>query len=272
MSGKGNFDIEGIKVGKDFFFIAGPCVMEGEDFTFEIAKKLKKIFSVHKLKFIFKASFDKANRTSLSSFRGPGLKRGVEILREVKNRYGIPITTDIHTPSQAEIVAEVVDLIQIPAFLARQTDMILEASITGRAVNIKKGQFMSINEIIKAVEKAYSTGNFRIMVTERGTFFGYNDLVVDFRNIYEISRNNIPVVFDATHSVQRPGAGSVSGGDREFVYPLSLASVVCGACGLFLEVHPQPEKAMSDSATSIDFSYLLRIIRGTIKIKKRSVK
>lgn len=267
MQRKSRFDIDDIRVGRDFFFISGPCVIENENLTFEIAGRLKQLFSKYKVKFIFKASFDKANRTSLSSFRGPGLKKGLEILKEVKERYGVPVTTDIHTPAQAEAVAEVVDLIQIPAFLARQTDMIVEAAMTGRAVNIKKGQFMSVNETVKAVEKAYSTGNFKVMVTERGTFFGYNDLVVDFRNIYSISRMGIPVVFDGTHSIQRPGLGEVSGGNREFVYPLSLASIVCGACGLFLEVHPHPERALSDSATSIDFSYLLRIIKGVVKMK-----
>jgi len=262
MTKKGNnFSIGNIKVGKDFFFIAGPCVIESEEGTIELCKKLKKIFKSFDMKFIFKASFDKANRTSISSFRGPGLKRGLEILKRVKEECDVLITTDIHTPEQAEPVAEVVDLIQIPAFLSRQTDIIVSASMTGKPVNIKKGQFMSPNEAIKAVEKASSTGNTRVFITERGTFFGYNDLVVDFRNIIRISKEEIPVILDTTHILQRPGIGETSGGDKEFFHALALAGIVCGVIGLFAEVHECPEKALSDPGTSVDLKSLKNLLK-----------
>ncbi len=258
---RNRFSIGNINVGSEFFFIAGPCVIEGEKETIDLAEKLKKIFESFNIKFIFKASFDKANRTSISSFRGPGLKRGLEILKMVKDECKLLITTDIHTPEQAEPVAEVADLIQIPAFLSRQTDLMISAGMTGRAVNIKKGQFMSPGEIIKAVEKVYSTGNTRVMVTERGTFFGYNDLVVDFRNIIRISKEEIPVVLDTTHILQKPGIGEISGGEREFFHPLSLAGIVCGVNGLFAEVHPEPEMALSDPRTSVDLKTLKRLLK-----------
>lgn len=258
---KNSFSIEKIKAGRDFFFIAGPCVIEGEEWTVKICKMLKDIFKRYEIKFIFKASFDKANRTSISSFRGPGLKRGLEILKAVKETCGVPVTTDIHTPDQAEPVAEVVDLIQIPAFLSRQTDLILSASMTGKPVNIKKGQFLSPNEAIKAVEKAWSTGNTKVMLTERGTFFGYHDLVVDFRNILRISKEGIPVVLDTTHILQKPGLGESSGGEREFFHHLALAGVVCGVDGLFAEVHEAPSRALSDAATSVDLKALKRLLK-----------
>lgn len=258
---RNEFSIGDIKVGKEFFLIAGPCVIEGEEWAIDLCKELKKIFERYEFKFIFKASFDKANRTSISSFRGPGLKRGVEILKEVKNKCNVLITTDIHIPEQADAVAEVVDLIQIPAFLSRQTDIIISASMTGKAINIKKGQFMSPNEAIKAVEKAYSTGNTKVMLTERGTFFGYNDLVVDFRNIIRISGEGIPVVLDTTHILQKPGSGETSGGEREFFHHLALCGVLCGVSGLFAEVHPYPEKALSDPKTSIDFKTLKNLLK-----------
>jgi len=260
-----NFSIGNIKVGRDFFFIAGPCVIESEEGTLELSKKIKKIFESVNIKFIFKASFDKANRTSITSFRGPGLKRGLEILKRVKDECNVLITTDIHTPEQAEAVAEVVDLIQIPAFLSRQTDMIVSASMTGKPVNIKKGQFMSPNEALKAVEKAYSTGNMKVMITERGTFFGYNDLVVDFRNIIRISKEGIPVILDTTHILQKPGIGETSGGEREFFHPLALAGIVCGVRGLFAEVHEDPEKALSDPKTSVDLKSL-KILLKDVKL------
>ncbi|HOK46672.1 MAG TPA: 3-deoxy-8-phosphooctulonate synthase [Bryobacteraceae bacterium] len=227
--------------------IAGPCVIESEDHVHYLACEIGKIAGP----FVFKASFDKANRTSLASYRGPGLKEGLRILAGVRAA-GYPVLTDIHEPAQAGPAAEVADVLQIPAFLCRQTDLLLEAGRTGRIVNIKKGQFLSPRDIRMAAEKVASTGNTRILLTERGTTFGYNNLVVDMRGLVIMREFGFPVVFDATHSVQLPGgAGTASGGQAEFIEPLARAAVAAGVDAVFLEVHEAPEKALSDGPNSL---------------------
>jgi len=233
--------------------IAGPCVIESEDIVFEIVEVISafsKKFNGHS--FVFKASFDKANRSSIYSYRGPGLEKGLEILSEVKSRFSLPVLTDIHESWQAEPVGEVVDVIQIPAFLCRQTDLLVAAAKTGKPVNVKKGQFMAPWDMGNVVEKLKESGASEIMLTERGTTFGYNNLVVDFRGIPIMKSFGVPVIFDATHSVQKPGGlGKASGGDREFVPFLSKAAIAVGVDGLFFEVHPSPEKALSDGPNMI---------------------
>ncbi len=234
------------------FIIAGPCVIESEDIVFSTAEKLKKICESVGLPLLFKSSYDKANRTSLSSFRGPGLEKGLEILSAVKSTLDIPVISDIHSVAQIKPASEVLDMLQIPAFLCRQTDLILAASQTGKPVNIKKGQFTAPWDVKNIIDKFTSTGNNNIIITERGTSFGYNNLVVDFRGIPIIRSFGYPVVFDVTHSLQLPGGqGSCSGGQREFAEPLAKAAVVVGADGLFMEVHPDPEKALCDGPNMI---------------------
>ncbi|MHA2610247.1 MAG: 3-deoxy-8-phosphooctulonate synthase [bacterium JZ-2024 1] len=248
--------IGGVEVGKGrpLAFIAGPCVLESEELAIEVARFLSGL-AFCSGRIVFKGSFDKANRTSIQSFRGPGLKKGLSILAEVKKNTGLPVTTDIHLPDQAEPVAEVVDLLQIPAFLCRQTDLLLAAGKTGKPVNIKKGQFLSAEEMAYAVEKVLSTGNDKILVTERGNFFGYGNLVVDMRNLLIMRSFGYPIVFDMTHSQQRPGKER-TGGRREFAFPLARAAVAVGVDALFLETHPEPEKALSDAETQIPLSEL----------------
>ena len=232
--------------------IAGPCVIESEEHVHFLANAIREIAGP----FVFKASFDKANRTSLSSFRGPGLKEGLRILAGVKAA-GHAILTDIHEPSQAATVAEVVDILQIPAFLCRQTDLLLEAGRTRRIVNIKKGQFIASHDIRHAAEKVASTGNERVLLTERGSSFGYNNLVVDMRGLHIMRDAGWPVVFDATHSVQLPsGAGGVSGGQPQFIEPLARAAVAVGIDGVFVEVHDRPERALSDGANALRLDLL----------------
>ncbi len=234
------------------FFILGPCVIESEELNLKVAYHLKKLAETHSLAIIYKSSFDKANRTSVSSYRGPGLERGLEILKLVKEETGLPVLTDVHETWQVEKVAEVVDVIQIPAFLCRQTDLLVEAGKSGRIVNIKKGQFMAPEDMKYQIEKVTSTGNDRVMVTERGTTFGYHNLVVDFRSLIIMREFGVPVVFDATHSVQKPGGGAGrSSGNREFALPLARAAVSVGVDGIFMEVHPDPEKALSDGPNSV---------------------
>lgn len=233
------------------FFIAGPCVIETEDLCVTIAEKLSQLAQSHNVSIIFKASYDKANRTSADSYRGPGLDDGLKVLQKVKNDTGLPVCTDIHVPEHAVPVAEVADIIQIPAFLCRQTDLLAAAGATGRYVNIKKGQFMSPQDMRFALEKAGD----RCLLTERGTFFGYNRLVVDFAGIHTLKELGVPVVFDATHSVQQPGGGyGVSSGNREMAIPLARAAVCQKVNGLFFEVHPDPDKALCDSANSISLA------------------
>jgi len=232
--------------------IAGPCVIESEEHVHFLAREIRKIVGA----FVFKASFDKANRSSVESYRGPGLKEGLRILKSVRDA-GFPVLTDIHTPSQAAEAAEAVDILQIPAFLCRQTDLLIEAGRTGRVVNIKKGQFVSPHEIRLAAEKVASTGNQRILLTERGTSFGYNNLVVDMRGLGIMRDFGWPVVFDATHSVQLPGAaGTVSGGQPQFIGPLARAAVAAGVDAVFLEVHEAPERALSDGANALPLPLL----------------
>jgi 2-dehydro-3-deoxyphosphooctonate aldolase (KDO 8-P synthase) len=237
--------------------IAGPCVIESEEHVHRMARAIGEIAGP----FVFKASFDKANRTSMSGYRGPGLREGLRILAGVK-RAGYSILTDIHEPAQAAPAAEVADILQIPAFLCRQTDLLLEAGRTGRIVNIKKGQFVAPQDIARAAEKVASTGNSQVLLTERGSSFGYNNLVVDMRGLQIMRDLGWPVVFDATHSVQLPsGAGAASGGQPQFIEPLSRAAVAVGIDGLFVEVHDHPERALSDGANALRLDLLPELWR-----------
>ncbi len=252
--------------------IAGPCVLESLELALEVGQEVKGIAEELGFFYVFKSSFDKANRTSVSSFRGPGLQKGLEWLSEVRERLGVPVTTDIHETHQASLVAEVVDLIQIPAFLCRQTDLILAAASTGVPVNIKKGQFMAPWDMRYAVEKAFSGGAREVILTERGTCFGYNNLVVDMRSLAIMRGFGVPVVFDATHSVQLPGgAGGASGGNREFVPVLTRAAAAAGVDGIFMEVHPDPDKALCDGPNSVklkDLSTILREVKSVFDALK----
>ncbi len=239
----------GFEVGLDkpFFLIAGPCVVESEQLQLDVAGRLKEITGKLGIPFIFKSSFDKANRTSASSFRGPGMAEGLRVLSEVKRQIGVPVLTDVHEYTPMNEVAAVVDVLQTPAFLVRQTDFIRNVCSAGKPVNIKKGQFLSPWEMKPVVEKAKSTGNEQILVCERGASFGYNNLVSDMRSLAVMRETGCPVVFDATHSVQLPGGqGGSSGGQREFVPVLARAAVAVGIAGLFAETHPDPDKALSD--------------------------
>ncbi len=257
------------KLQEKFIFIAGPCVIENKRLTLDIAKRLKELTSKFPVSFVFKASFDKANRTSIHSFRGPGLKKGIEILEEVKKKVGVFVLSDVHCCTQVRYVKDVLDIIQIPAFLSRQTDLILEVAKTKKIVNVKKAQFMSPWDIKYVIEKIESTGNRNILLTERGTCFGYNNLVVDFRSLLIMKKFGYPVIFDATHSLQKPSSiKGVSGGDREFVFPLALASVTCGVSGLFLEVHPRPQSALSDRATTFYLDKVSLLLEKVMKIKE----
>ena len=243
--------------GHPLALIAGPCVIESSDHATELAGKLQQISNKCRVPFIFKASFDKANRTSLSSFRGPGLSKGLQILSAIKDRYACPLLTDIHEVDHAKPAAEVVDILQIPAFLSRQTDLILAAANTGCAVNIKKGQFLSPLDLGYAISKVTSTNNHQVLVTERGTSFGYNNLVVDMRAFPQLKSFGYPVIYDVTHSLQIPGGASgVSGGQPEFITPLASAGVATGISGVFLEVHDRPEKAKSDGQNALPLDQL----------------
>lgn len=259
------------KSGKQnkFIFIGGPCVIESEKKAFDIAKSLKDITSSYPLYFIFKASFDKANRTSIKSFRGPGLKEGLRILANIKRSLNIPVLSDVHCPHQLGQASKVLDVIQIPAFLCRQTDLITEAARSGKTVNIKKGQFVSPYDVRYIIEKVKKTGNSKIFITERGACFGYNNLVVDFRSFGILKSFGYPVIFDATHSLQLPSAaGGLSAGEPEFIIPMARAAVSFGVDGLFCEVHPSPSKALSDKATSLRLSSLNKLLEEIFKIKK----
>jgi 2-dehydro-3-deoxyphosphooctonate aldolase (KDO 8-P synthase) len=239
----------GFEVGPErpFFLIAGPCVIESEALVLDVAGRMKEITGVLGIPYIFKASFDKANRSSKSSFRGPGIAEGLRVLEEVRRQVGVPVLTDVHEDTPLAEVAAVVDVLQTPAFLCRQTNFILNACSQGRPVNVKKGQFLSPWEMANVVEKARSTGNDQVMVCERGFSFGYNNLVSDMRSLAIMRGTGAPVVFDATHSVQLPGGqGTASGGQREFVPVLARAAVAAGVAGIFMETHPEPAKALSD--------------------------
>ncbi len=267
-------NINGLRIGGNnrVVLIAGPCVIESETLTMRIAGQLKSITSELGIELIFKASYDKANRTSINSFRGPGLKKGLEILAKVKTTYNLPILSDVHSTEQIEPAAQVLDIIQIPAFLSRQTDLLVCAGETGRIVNIKKGQFMAPWDIRHAIQKIESTGNHKIILTERGYTFGYNMLVNDFRVIPIMRDFGYPVVFDATHSVQLPSAaGGVSGGQKEYIEVLAKAAAAVGIDGLFLEVHPHPQKALSDGANSLRLDRLRKLLK-TIKVIDEIVK
>ena len=242
---------------KTFFLIAGPCVIESEEHVLRMARAIRDATQRLAIPLIFKSSFDKANRTSVHSYRGPGLEKGLEALRRVKEETGVPVLTDVHEVSQVEPVAQVCDVIQIPAFLSRQTDLLVAAGKTGRVVNIKKGQFVSPQEVRHAIEKVRSTGNERIIVTERGSSFGYNNLVVDMRSLPILRGMGVPVVLDVTHSVQLPGgAGDASGGQPEFIEPLARAGVGAGLDGIFMEVHDNPAAALSDGSNALPLEQL----------------
>lgn len=250
-----------------FWWIAGPCVIESREMTMLIAEKLKEIAVKHEVLFYFKASFDKANRTSVFSERGPGLEEGLRILQEVKERLGIGICTDIHEPWQAAKAAQTADVIQIPAFLCRQTDLLKAAAETGKIVNIKKGQFLAPWDMEHVIKKVEEFGGRQILLCERGTSFGYQRLVVDMTAIPEMKKFGYPVIFDATHSVQRPGAlGASTGGNREYAIDLAKAATAAGADGLFMEVHPQPEKALSDGPNSIPLDQAECMLQSVKKI------
>jgi len=243
------------------FIIAGPCVMESFEIMDEVASELAKIKKELNVNIIFKASFDKANRTSVKSFRGPGIEKGLIWLNDIKAKYNLPVTTDIHESWQAKPVGEVADIIQIPAFLCRQTDLLVEAAKTNKIVNIKKAQFLTAADMNYPAEKVIETGNNQIILTERGNVMGYNNLVVDFRNIPALKRLGFPVVMDCTHAVQQPGGSSTTGGNREFVKPMALAAKAFGADGYFFELHPNPNLALSDGPNMLylkDFAALIK--------------
>ena len=264
-----NIKIGQLTIGKNtpFFLIAGPCVIEGEDSTLDAARFLEETGKELDIPIIFKTSYDKANRTSLNSFRGPGIDQGLRIIRKVKEQTGLPVLSDVHSTSEIEKAAEVLDVIQIPAFLCRQTDLIHTAAKTGLPINIKKGQFLSPWDMGPAIEKVTSTGNRGVMITERGNSFGYNNLVVDMRSIAIMKSFGFPVVFDATHSVQLPGGrGTCSGGQREFVGHLSRAAVAAGADGVFIEIHHDPDSALCDGPNSLPLHELRPLLSVLKKI------
>ena len=243
-----DFEIGGDKLT----ILAGPCAIESQEILEKTAEGLKEITNKLNINFVFKSSFDKANRSSITSFRGPGIEKGLAMLQKVKDKYDLPIVTDIHTPDQAEKAAEVADILQIPAFLCRQTDLLVAAAKTGKIVNIKKGQFLAPEQMESLIKKIEDSGNSNILLTDRGTSFGYNNLVVDFRGSPIMQNFGYPIVFDATHSVQLPGAnGTCSGGDRRFVPVLAKAAMAAGADSLFFEVHPEPDKALCDGPNMI---------------------
>jgi len=260
-----------IKIGANnpLVLIAGPCVIEKEKVCFDVAREIKGIAAKFKIPFIFKASFDKANRTSLESYRGPGLKDGLRILKSIKEKLRIPILSDIHSKEHAQEASEVLDIIQIPAFLCRQTDLLLEAANTGKIINIKKGQFVAPWDVKPIIKKIESTGNKNIVITERGSCFGYNNLVSDLRSLAIIRKLGYPVIYDATHSVQLPGGqGTCSGGQREFVNALSRAAVAFGCDGLFLETHINPERALCDAPNTISTKELTKILKEVKQINQ----
>ncbi len=256
-----------IGANQPLVLIAGPCVIESEAHCTLVAERLAQVAAEKKIPLIFKASYDKANRSSLSSYRGPGLTEGLRILRKIKERFGLPILTDVHETSQVAPAAEVCDVLQVPAFLSRQTDLLVAAGKSGRAVNLKKGQFLSPWEMANAVEKIASTGNDRVLLTERGTSFGYQNLVVDMRSFPILRKLGCPVVFDVTHSVQLPGGeGTSSGGQPEFIEPLACAGTAVGVDGLFLEVHDNPPKALSDGSNALPLDELGRLLERVAQL------
>jgi 2-dehydro-3-deoxyphosphooctonate aldolase (KDO 8-P synthase) len=267
-----SFQVGNVEIGgRELFLIAGPCVIESEEHAFKMAESVSGICRALRLPYIFKASYDKANRTSIKSFRGPGLAEGLRILHKIAARLKIPVLTDVHEVADVPRAAEAVDVLQIPAFLCRQTDLIVAAARSGRAVNIKKGQFVSPWDMRHAVEKAHQSGNDHVFVTERGSSFGYNNLVVDMRSL-AVMRDFAPVVFDATHSVQLPSAGAdgepVSGGQPQFIPVLARAAVAAGVDGVFVEVHDNPEQAMSDGPNALELSELRGVLEELLAVRK----
>ena len=253
--------------GGKLAFIAGPCVIESRESAMDLAKRLCALAGKLKVPYVFKASFDKANRTSIDSFRGPGIDKGLDILAEIRSKFDVPVLTDIHEPWQARVVAEVCDVIQIPAFLARQTDLVVAAGETGAVVNVKKGQFMAPEDMREVVRKIESTGNRRIVLCERGSSFGYRNLVVDMRSLAIMRDLGYPVVMDATHAVQRPGGlGTGSGGDGKYAPLIARAAVAAGVDGVFMETHIDPSKAKSDAANAIRFSEIGKLWKTLLKI------
>ncbi len=271
MTAMHHISVGDVVIGNDLPFVlfAGPCVIEGESFTLEVAEKIRDIAARCGVPFVFKSSFDKANRTSVDGFRGPGMDEGLRILQRVKDELGVPVITDVHTPEQAKAVAEVADILQTPAFLCRQTDFIKAVAETGKPVNIKKGQFLAPWDMPHVLEKARATGNNDIMLCDRGTSFGYNSLVSDFRSLMVMAETGAPVVFDATHSVQQPGGlGGATGGNREFVPGLSRAAVAIGVAALFMEVHPDPDEALSDGPNSLRLDELESLLNQLSRLDR----
>lgn len=266
--------IKTIKIGnvnlggnKPFVLIAGPCVIEGKQITLKIAEGIKKVTDKLKVPFVFKASYDKANRTSINSFRGPGLAEGLDILKQVKEKLDVPVISDVHNLDEVDEAAKVLDILQIPAFLCRQTDLLLRVGKTGKAVNIKKGQFVAPENMQQAVKKVESTGNKRIVLTERGSSFGYNTLVTDFRSLPIMRETGYPVVMDASHSVQLPGGlGHASGGRSEFIPLMARCGVAAGCDGIFMEVHTHPQKALSDGPNMLPLNHLEKLLGQLIAI------
>lgn len=260
----GNYEIGGTN---RFTLIAGPCVMESLEIMDEVARKVKEICDRLGINYIFKASFDKANRSSIYSYRGPGIEEGMKMLKKIKEKYNIPVITDVHEAWQCEVVAKVADVLQIPAFLCRQTDLLIAAANTGKAVNIKKGQFLAPWDMKNIVVKMEESNNKNIMLCERGSTFGYNNMVVDMRSLLEMRKFGYPVVFDVTHAVQKPGGlGTATSGDREYVYPLLRAGLAIGVDAIFAEVHPDPTVAKSDGPNMLYLKDLEEILKVAIKI------
>jgi 2-dehydro-3-deoxyphosphooctonate aldolase (KDO 8-P synthase) len=262
-------DLGPFKIGASHrhFLIAGPCVIESERLALETAQAIAALARTLGIPYVFKSSYDKANRSSISSFRGPGIRAGLAVLRKVKEAVGVPVLTDVHSVEETEPAAEAADILQIPAFLCRQTDLLVAAAKTGRIVNVKKGQFLSPWEMSNVVKKIEESGNRRIMLTERGSSFGYNNLVVDIRSLPIMRRLGYPVVFDATHSVQLPGgAGTSSSGQREFVSPLACAAAAAGCDGFFMEVHPDPDHALSDGPNMVPLHQLKPLLERLLRI------
>jgi 2-dehydro-3-deoxyphosphooctonate aldolase (KDO 8-P synthase) len=262
-----------VKTGKIKFannlplaYICGPCVIEGEKEFLQTAKKLDALMKAAGKPYVLKASFDKANRSSINAYRGPGIDKGLEILEKAKKLLNVPVLTDIHEPWQAEVAAEVVDILQIPAFLCRQTDLLIAAGLTGKIINIKKGQFLTPAGIINAIKKIESAGNTNILLTERGSSFGYGDLVVDMRSFQIMKETGYPVIFDLTHSMQKPAGAATTGGDKSFAQTLARSAAAAGIAGIFFEAHPCPPQALSDGANSLDFKEAKILIKETSAI------